>query len=143
MITKQELEAIKERCEKATEGPWHTAVSSRFPHEDCIMFENKEVAEAYEYYDAEFIANARQDIPKLIAEIEALCPIGDFDAISSLRTENVYLAEIIEEKDEEIERLRKSVEMSKKIVRSLTHENAVLRGEKPIPIESIKLNGGD
>lgn len=110
MLTKEELEAIKERCEKATEGPWHTAVSSRFPHEDCIMFENKEVAEAYEYYDAEFIANARQDIPKLIAEIETLCPIGDLDAISSLRTENDYLKEVIEGKDEELVRLRKITE---------------------------------
>ncbi|GGP13446.1 hypothetical protein [Oceanobacillus neutriphilus] len=117
MLTKEELEAIKERCEKATEGPWHTAVSSRFPHEDCIMFENKEVAEAYEYYDAEFIANARQDIPKLIAEIEALCPIGDLDIVSSLRSENDYLSHIVDVRDAEIDLLQSEISALRQTIR--------------------------
>ncbi|WP_175637162.1 hypothetical protein [Oceanobacillus sojae] len=138
MITKQEFEAIKERCEKATKGPWTRSVYKVYDGELGY-----EVADPARTEDATFIANARQDIPKLIAEIESLCPIGDLDIVSSLRTEKDYLTDIIEEKDGEIERLRKSVEMSKKIIRSLTHENAVLRGEKPIPLESIKLNGGD
>lgn len=40
---------------------------------------------------------------------------------------------------QEIEELRKSKEYCKRIVSGLTHENAILKGEKPI---TVHLNGG-
>lgn len=46
MLTQDDLNMIKERAEKVTHGPW--------------------------YADAEFIAHAREDIPRLVAEIERL-----------------------------------------------------------------------
>lgn len=41
--------------------------------------------------------NAEQEIERLRAEISALCPIGDFDVITSLRAEKAHMTEIIEE----------------------------------------------
>ena len=55
-MAEKELQEIKERCEKASPGPWKV----------LNMLYNS-VDE-----DAEFIAHAREDIPKLIAEIERL-----------------------------------------------------------------------
>ncbi len=46
MLTQDDLNMIKERAEKVTHGPW--------------------------YADAEFIAHAREDIPRLVAEVERL-----------------------------------------------------------------------
>lgn len=144
MLTKEELEAIKERCDKATEGPWEVAITADggWVLDDT---DNIVCGTCVRDEDAAFIAHSREDIPKLLAEIEALCPIEDSDAVNSLRTEKDYLTEIIAERDLEIERLRKSVEMAKKIVRGLTRENAVLKGEKPIPVkasvsDNIRLN---
>lgn len=82
MLTKAELAEIKARYEKSGNGNPLTSV-------ECLsgMYESLE------------------DIPKLIAEIEALCPVGDLDIASSLRAENCYLKEVIREQDEEIDRL--------------------------------------
>ena len=68
------LQEIKERAEKATDGPWEWRGGK---------LGNLEVKEAVlwaEYNgkinstkrDADFIAHARQDIPELVAEIERL-----------------------------------------------------------------------
>lgn len=76
---KLDLEAIRKRAEAATEGLWTN-------FEDVAYLERRQV---YEYdeltetnvdviadcrriQDAEFIANARQDVPALIAEVERL-----------------------------------------------------------------------
>lgn len=55
-ITQEELTEIRDRAEKATEGPWSEYV---------IQFACVEE-------DADFIAHAREDIPKLLAEIERM-----------------------------------------------------------------------
>jgi hypothetical protein len=72
-MTNEELKAIRERAEAATPGPWiaegETVYSSgvliagTYPAmicDDCDITE------------AEFIAHAREDVPKLLAEIERL-----------------------------------------------------------------------
>ena len=65
-LSEKEIEAIRKRAEMATEGPWQKdgAIDIHSP-------DGTEVAAAWGgYADQEFIAHARQDIPKLLAEIE-------------------------------------------------------------------------
>lgn len=67
-LSEKEIEAIRKRAEMATEGPWQKdgAIDIHSP-------DGTEVAAAWGgYADQEFIAHARQDIPKLLAEIERL-----------------------------------------------------------------------
>jgi hypothetical protein len=70
-LTTQELEAIRKRAEQATEGPWYTAHTA-----DERLIVNKDggifSGEYSRLNDADFIANARTDIPKLLAEVERL-----------------------------------------------------------------------
>lgn len=80
-MTSEELAKIHERCEKATEGPWGVLYHS-FGEEYFVTSPEHEhtIAELYDKpgdvdvdrRNAAFIANARQDIPKLIAEIDRL-----------------------------------------------------------------------
>lgn len=70
MLTHDELQAIKERAEKATAGPWikydeHGRWICNYPMWDYI-------GEIKEEADYNFIANVRDDVPKLIAEIDSL-----------------------------------------------------------------------
>jgi hypothetical protein len=72
-MKKEELKAIKRRCEAATWGAWEVTPCGDEPHvlydiynssmpitSDCIQC------------DAEFIAHARTDVPQLVAEVERL-----------------------------------------------------------------------
>lgn len=82
-LSTEELQAIKERCKKATSGPW-ILMPEVCGIEGQGVFETDsfgcicEVGDPYPrgnnrpQQNMEFIANARQDIPKLLAEIERL-----------------------------------------------------------------------
>lgn len=79
-MTNKELTEIKSRLEKATDGPWKSFIEGR-DHESGSSFimigENENRKQDIELIgatndDQDFIASARQDIPKLIAEIERL-----------------------------------------------------------------------
>ena len=80
MITEQELKEIEQRVNNAQAGPWKAFIEGR-DHEsgsDFIMTgpdgnrgEDIEMSGATDA-DYDFIANARQDIPRLIKEIRAL-----------------------------------------------------------------------
>ena len=83
--TPLDLEPIKARCDVATAGPWRAVLSySGMPAagvSDIIGLNDEHVVcfghdyDEYGYMaveDAEFCAHARQDIPALIAEVEAL-----------------------------------------------------------------------
>ena len=76
MITEEELRKIEERINMAQARPWKAYIENR-DHEsgsDFIMTgtgENIEMLGATTA-DYEFIANARQDIPRLINEIRLL-----------------------------------------------------------------------
>ena len=97
MMTNEDLNAIKERCEKATEGPWVEGrhwckEDTRWPGyiikgicEDDFDADGPEneilemsvcdiTAKKGEegYFNAAFIAHARADIPALITEVERL-----------------------------------------------------------------------
>jgi hypothetical protein len=80
MITEAELKVIEERTAKAQAGPWKAYIEGR-DHEsgtDFIMTgEGVERGQDIEMIgataaDFDFIANARQDIPRLVKEIREL-----------------------------------------------------------------------
>ena len=83
-LTQDELQAIKERAEKATSGPWYHTERDTQDIERYICSDSTGdfVVSSGHYYDedwseikyddAEFIANAREDIPQLVAEVERL-----------------------------------------------------------------------
>jgi hypothetical protein len=81
MSLHDELKTIKERAEKATEGPWYEC-GARYTmiSRDISTEEPEDVAEVCNHYRNEeqiqfnksFIAHARTDIPKLLRVIERL-----------------------------------------------------------------------
>jgi hypothetical protein len=83
-LNAEELEAIRNRTEAATPGPWyaedgtkHPLVTRPFmliypPDEEDADTGGWVFGEISGQSDAEFIAHARQDVPKLLAEIERL-----------------------------------------------------------------------
>lgn len=86
LLTNEEITQIRERAEKATEGPWQYngiggvfsahAVSYHYAwkntKEICSLNDGEYIENQNEENDANFIAHAREDIPKLLAEIERL-----------------------------------------------------------------------
>lgn len=80
-MKEEQLHQIKERVNKATEGPWgfdkgkkermdrRPAVIEVFVPEHNEWFINGDISNLE---DAEFIAHAREDVPNLVSEIERL-----------------------------------------------------------------------
>lgn len=67
-----EINQIKERCEKATKGPWISFVEGRDHTSGCSFIRtsgNDIELTGASTDDQDFIAHARQDIPALIEEI--------------------------------------------------------------------------
>jgi len=80
MITDQELEEIEQRCSLAQSMPWEALIEGRDHEggsniiktgESDLRGEDLEISGATSA-DLDFIAHARQDIPKLIEEIRKL-----------------------------------------------------------------------
>ncbi|MEM9010538.1 MAG: hypothetical protein AAGE18_04875 [Pseudomonadota bacterium] len=74
-LTDGELAAIRDRASSATPGPWKFWLEGR-NHEggsDFIQTADEDVAlRGATIADCDFIAAVRQDVPKLVAEIERL-----------------------------------------------------------------------
>lgn len=79
-VTEKELERILTRCEATTSGPWVSYIEGR-DHESGSDFIMTGTAESRgtdiellgaTKADQDFIAHAKQDIPKLINEIRRL-----------------------------------------------------------------------
>jgi hypothetical protein len=79
-ISEAELEEIFARCNDATPGPWVSYVEGR-DHwgGDHFIMRGEGATRGEDLYltcatieDQEFIANARQDVPRLVAEIRRL-----------------------------------------------------------------------
>lgn len=92
MITPQQLQEIKQRCEAATEGPWiiqgrrggkETSIyyqpgPSQTPFHICGMTQlSRYQTRDRRYKNFKFISHARTDIPKLLAEIQRLQKLVD------------------------------------------------------------------
>jgi len=74
-ISREDLEAMRARCEAATGGPWQSFVEGR-DHTSGSSFirtagEDLELSGAT-IMDQDFIAHARQDIPRLVEEVMRL-----------------------------------------------------------------------
>ena len=80
-MTSLDLAAIRQRVEKATEGPWNTGFD--YEKNDPIVLAPGYIEHTIDYTltegglehgkaDAEFIAHAREDIPALLDEIDRL-----------------------------------------------------------------------
>src|SRR5947209_5149372 len=68
-LSGDDLEEIKKRCEEATPGPWKSYVEGReeMSGSDFIMTEGEDIyLTGATVADQDFIAHARQDIPKLV-----------------------------------------------------------------------------
>ena len=85
VLTDEELDAIEARCEAASAGPWVSMVEGR-DHTSGSSFirtgavddrgENIELTGAT-VSDQDFIAHARQDVPRLLAEVRRLRRLSD------------------------------------------------------------------
>jgi hypothetical protein len=83
-LTEEEIAAIRARCTAATPGPWRSYIEGR-DHTSGSNFimtgegegrgEDIELSGATPA-DQDFIAHARQDIPRLLAEIQRLRNLG-------------------------------------------------------------------
>lgn len=74
-MTREQLEEIKRRAEKATPGPWTSTFVNDLLHYGQVIGDvpTKTVLAKVMYYketDAPFIAHAREDVPALIAALE-------------------------------------------------------------------------
>jgi hypothetical protein len=82
LLTRGEVVEIKRRCERATAGPWKSYIEARdkISGPDFIMTEGEDIyIGGATVDDHDFIAYARQDIPKLVAEVERLTPAIESD----------------------------------------------------------------
>lgn len=68
----EELQAIKERADKATGTQWKVGMASPNGVQNVGTVQGLMTAQVLKINDAEFIAHAREDVPALIAEIERL-----------------------------------------------------------------------
>jgi len=70
-----EIAEIKERCLQTTPGPWKSCVEGRdhMSGSDFIRTEGEDIyLTGASVADQDFIAHARQDVPKLVEEVERL-----------------------------------------------------------------------
>jgi len=82
ILSQEEIETIKTRCEKATPGPWKSYIEGReeMSGSDFIMTGGEDIyLTGATADDQDFIAHARQDIPRLIEEIERLKKLVESD----------------------------------------------------------------
>lgn len=112
-LTQEELEAIRERVKNATTAPWKVE-SGEFSGDNWLIAYTGADESGTEYYittnnvrgsemdgdtksDAQFIAHARTDIPRLLAEIERLGDILHDAYIEIQRGKGGRAIDIIEE----------------------------------------------
>lgn len=78
-----EIKMIKERCDKATPGPWKSFVEGRdhLSGSSFIRTAGDDIELIASVEDQDFIASCRQDILLLIDEIERLKGILDKNGI--------------------------------------------------------------
>lgn len=80
-----DVEAIRKRCDAATPGPW-AATQPEERHRDALQITSRgyviaELGDEVTNEDAAFIAHAREDVPRLLAEIGNLT--SELDAMNA------------------------------------------------------------
>jgi hypothetical protein len=74
-LTQDEINEIRLRCERATPAPWKSYIEGReqMSGSNFIMTGGEDIyLTGATEDDQDFIAHARQDIPRLLAEIDRL-----------------------------------------------------------------------
>jgi len=74
-FTDDELDEIQMRCDRATRGPWRSYVEGRedIVGSSFIMTEGEDIyLSGATISDQDFIASARDDVPRLVREITRL-----------------------------------------------------------------------
>jgi hypothetical protein len=74
-LSEAEIAEMRWRCEQATPGPWKSYIEGReeMSGSDFIMTGGEDIyLTGATKADQDFIASARQDVPRLILEIEQL-----------------------------------------------------------------------
>jgi hypothetical protein len=78
-LTEERLMEIEARCDNATKGPWHTVPrrdnAGSLIYDSIADSEHVAVADIWSHRgenDAEFIAHAREDIPRLLKDLREL-----------------------------------------------------------------------
>lgn len=124
MMEQKRLDEIKARCEAATAGPWYEYMDSvtttpNRPYLDDYICEDMEPT------DADFIAEARQDIPDLLSEVERL------------RTENAKLELEVEISHLEIKDMMEKLDMFMGMWRAQKATNERLIVERDAALRDI------
>lgn len=100
-MTDEQLAAIRERCEAATEGPWEklTEQVAGMWRETRVVHADFDICADVCIGDAEFIAAARTDVPALLDEVERLrMDLGLFRSENDdLRVENERLRKVCQQ----------------------------------------------
>lgn len=103
-LTARQLEAICKRVEAATGEEWtdfdeHSGGNVVYEYDRLTEGNDSIIAECETAADAEFIANAREDIPALLAEVERLQGELNGDGLLTLQDQvdhaRDYIAELI------------------------------------------------
>lgn len=123
-MTPAELKAIANRAEAATKGPWVCKVPyADFP-EDAVVVGPKYggMGEEMAWSDAEFIAHARTDVPKLLEYVRDLqtgvvMSERDYEELQYLRKERDRLEERAAHHTEVEGMQREQIEHLKAVIR--------------------------
>lgn len=73
MLDKEKLREIRERVEKATQGPWedeYEADPEGVAYDRFISTADERIGLIWEQENADFVAHAREDVPALLDHIE-------------------------------------------------------------------------
>ncbi|PAK29583.1 hypothetical protein CJ467_14390 [Bacillus velezensis] len=102
-LTKDQLEEIRLRVEATTKGFWHANIHHEWPGNENLRYWivtlEDGLAATVTKEDADFIANAHQDIPTLLDHIAELQ--GKIDLYESYAQECDYYAILTEMGDED------------------------------------------
>lgn len=126
-MNQEQLNAIKERVAKATFGPWE------YDNEERGIWNsggfNYLGTVTLSHIDAEFIANAREDVPALVAEVERLQAVYK-EAVEAVDWRIKLISQLTEQSAkylDEIERLRAElsdiIAVATEEASSISHDN--------------------
>ena len=106
-MTEQEIKEMRDRCEKATPGPWESGswiIANEVAVAEIVILDDDAETEG----NSSFIANARADLPRALNEIERLTQ--DLNFFRKRWHDMVNEKEVA---DLEIERLRAVLEWAR------------------------------
>lgn len=129
-MDQEQFDAIKERVEKATDGPWmfDKGLTERGDRRPAVITHFGEDGDEYihgdvaDINDAEFIAHAREDVPALVGCIAGLHELrkDDFLVLCAAKDE-------VRANQREIEQLREMLRGTRKTVRQKVSEVKTLQ----------------